>query len=197
MKRTRRGFSLIELLVVVLIIAVLVALLLPAVQAARESSRRLQCSNNLRQIGIALNGYAGAQSSLPLGGVQRLIKDTNEYNGWSNSDGLGYASVLSWRALLLPQLEQGALYNSINFWLPIDVNNPDKAAGFTVWTTTVSVFLCPSDSGNEDGFRPSNTADPVNGQHAYVDAPIIPRRGRAWPRPRSPVMMVASAIITA
>ncbi len=177
MSTSRRGFSLIELLVVVLIIALLIGLLLPAMQSARESNRRAQCANNLRQIGIALSSYEGSHGSFPLGGVQRLVGKTNEFNGWGNSDGLGFASSLGWRALILPQLEQNPLYNHINFNMPIDTNNPNQSAGLTVWMTSLAVFLCPSDSGNEEGFRPSKTADYVNGQHGFGDPPIDPETG--------------------
>ena len=177
MANPRRGFTLIELLVVVLIISVLIGLLLPAVQAAREAGRRASCVNNLKQIGLALSSYAGTQGSFPLGGGSRLIGDYEEMGGWGNQDGHGFANSLSWRALVLPQLEQGPVYNAINFSMPIDSGNPDKSASITVWKTTLSVYLCPSDSGQEDGFRPSNTADPINGQHAYLDPPIDPSTG--------------------
>ncbi|MHC5537827.1 DUF1559 domain-containing protein [Singulisphaera rosea] len=179
MSTNRRGFTLIELLVVVLIIALLIALLIGAVQAARESNRRALCGNNLRQIGIALASYESTHGSLPVGGVQRLVGSTSEFNGWGNFDGKGFANSLSWRALILPQLDQNPLYNSINFSLPIDANNPDKSAGFTTWTTVLAVFLCPSDSGHEDGFRPSKTADYVNGQHAFGDPPVDPSTGES------------------
>src|SRR3954447_4313305 len=94
----RRGFTLIELLVVIAIIAVLIALLLPAVQAAREAARRMQCVNNLKQVGIALHSYHGTHDAFPTGGFAK----TNE-------------NLYGWRCLILPQMEQGALYNSINF----------------------------------------------------------------------------------
>jgi prepilin-type N-terminal cleavage/methylation domain-containing protein/prepilin-type processing-associated H-X9-DG protein len=176
-RQARRGFTLIELLVVVLIIGVLIALLLPALSAARESSRRAQCTNNLKQIGIALSSYESSHGSFPPGGVNRLIRNAPETNGWGNQDGLGYANGLAWRALILPQLDQSPIYNAINFSVPLDAGAPDKGAGFTVWMTSVAVFLCPSDSGQEDGFRPSNTADAANGQTAQSAPPLDPATG--------------------
>jgi prepilin-type N-terminal cleavage/methylation domain-containing protein/prepilin-type processing-associated H-X9-DG protein len=172
-----RGFTLIELLVVVSIIGLLIALLLPAVSASREASRRAQCANNLKQIGLALLSYESAHGSFPPGGVNRLIMNASELNGWSNSDGLGYAGSLSWRALILPQLDQSPLYNAINFYVPSDGGGPDKDAGFTIWRTSLAVFLCPSDSGHEDGFRASNAADAAFGQWPQVNPPIDPSTG--------------------
>jgi prepilin-type processing-associated H-X9-DG protein/prepilin-type N-terminal cleavage/methylation domain-containing protein len=158
----QRAFTLVELLVVVMIIVVLIALLLPAIQSARESSRRAQCTNNLKQIGIALSSYESTHGSFPPGGVNRLIEKESEIYGWTNVDGLGYANALSWRALSLSYLDQLPLYNTINFSVP--VAGPDKGAGFTIWTTSLAVFLCPSDSGHEDGFRDSSSADALYGQ---------------------------------
>jgi prepilin-type N-terminal cleavage/methylation domain-containing protein/prepilin-type processing-associated H-X9-DG protein len=172
-----RGFTLIELLVVVMIIGVLIALLLPAISASREASRRAQCTNNLKQIGIALSSYESAHGSYPPGGVNRLLTNASEVNGWGNQDGLGYTNSLAWRALILPQLEQMPLYNAINSNVPVDSGGPDKGAGFTVWRTSLAVFLCPSDSGQVDGFRASGTADATFGQYPQFDPPIDPSTG--------------------
>jgi prepilin-type N-terminal cleavage/methylation domain-containing protein len=173
----RCGFTLVELLVVVFIIALLMTLLLPALSASREASRRAQCQNNLKQIGLALASYESAQGAFPLGGVNRLIGKTSERGGWTNEDGLGWANSLSWRVQILPYLEQGVLYNRINLSLPIDGGGPDKGATFTVWETSLAVFLCPADSGHEDGFRPSQTADPGAGQWTPGGPPIDPATG--------------------
>jgi prepilin-type N-terminal cleavage/methylation domain-containing protein/prepilin-type processing-associated H-X9-DG protein len=127
----RRGFTLIELLVVIAIIAVLIALLLPAVQAAREAARRIQCVNNLKQMGIALHGYHDALSVFPPGYIAagRFVDgETDTSPGWS------------WASMILPQLDQAPLYAAINVNLPIQA-----AANATAVSTAVAAYLCPSD----------------------------------------------------
>jgi prepilin-type N-terminal cleavage/methylation domain-containing protein len=133
MKYDRRGFTLIELLVVIAIIAVLIALLLPAVQAAREAARRGQCTNNLKQIGLAMHNYESANGSFPPG---------EKGCCWG-----------TWGVFILPYVEQSALYNA---WNAYGNNVPSGgvadgylryagAANTTVTYSLVSVYGCPSD----------------------------------------------------
>src|ERR1700735_893429 len=104
----RSGFTLIELLVVIAIIAVLIAMLLPAVQAARETARRSQCTNNLKQIGLALHNYHDARKCFPAGYIDR---NTNAVSTPDNDLGPGWG----WGAALLPFIEENNVYSQINF----------------------------------------------------------------------------------
>ena len=126
-ERTKRGFTLIELLVVIAIIAVLVALLLPAVQAAREAARRIQCTNNLKQIGLALHNYQSTHSVFPPGRLRSF---------WD-----GNGRHFSAYALILGFFEQGVAYNAVNF----DLNPDTSTENDTVRMLSLGVFLCPSD----------------------------------------------------
>src|SRR5262249_16067311 len=103
----RRGFTLIELLVVIAIIAVLIALLLPAVQAAREAPRRSQCTNNLKQIGLALHNYHSTNGAFPPGALIRYLLGNPSSTSYNNGD-------CSAHVRLLPFMEQSALYNAAN-----------------------------------------------------------------------------------
>ncbi|OJW05482.1 MAG: prepilin-type N-terminal cleavage/methylation domain-containing protein [Planctomycetales bacterium 71-10] len=132
-RKSRPAFTLIELLVVIAIIAVLIALLLPAVQAAREAARRSQCTNNLKQIGLAMHNYISVYGeALPIAG----------YN-WPT----GYPQDHSALARLLPFLEAGNIYSALNFDVymghPGVVPLPD--ALLTIARTSISAYLCPSD----------------------------------------------------
>ena len=135
---SRRGFTLIELLVVIAIIAVLIGLLLPAVQAAREAARRMQCTNNLKQVGLAMHNYHSAFDSFPpTGGI--------DING--NTGGSGKVpQTASVHMRLLNYLEHIDVYNAYNFKLGDVLNNSAVAAQTTVMSTNIPGYLCPSDA---------------------------------------------------
>ena len=158
--RTRTaGFTLIELLVVIAIIAVLIALLLPAVQSAREAARRAHCTNNLKQIGLALHNYEQAIGSFPPGyvsAINRTILDAcnqDAENGSSIDLGTGWA----WGSMLLPYMELQPLYNSINFNLSVAYRQNDTCS-----LTALSVHLCPSDYGPSTIPVYADPPDPAN-----------------------------------
>ena len=134
----RRGFTLIELLVVIAIIAVLIALLLPAVQSAREAARRIQCTNNLKQLGLALHNYITATNAAPPG----IVNTRYIYNG---ANQISTWTAWSAPALLLPYVEQLPLYNAANFNSNCCVVGSGNSQNRTVYLTRIASFLCPSD----------------------------------------------------
>jgi prepilin-type N-terminal cleavage/methylation domain-containing protein/prepilin-type processing-associated H-X9-DG protein len=143
----RRGFTLIELLVVIAIIAVLIALLLPAVQSAREAARRIQCTNNLKQIGLALYNYESATGKFPLGVCGNFAYSAQAFvGGWSC------------QALLLPFLEQSPIYSAANFSVTAYDGAYGTAANSTVVNTNLAAFLCPDDAlaGTSGAFNFNN-----------------------------------------
>ncbi len=150
----RRGFTLIELLVVIAIIGVLIALLLPAVQAAREAARRSQCTNNLKQIGLAMANYVSAnQETTP----PSMIDDPQNGIPFQNFSQL---------TRLLPFMEQTTVYNAINMyhgarWAPGSWPQ-GQVVNATAINTQVQVFLCPSDEGNPGGTGPQGTMSYAN-----------------------------------
>ena len=148
----RRGFTLIELLVVIAIIAVLIALLLPAVQAARAAARRVQCVNNLKQIGLGFHNYHQVHTVFPLGASSAMWDAVGDYNVKQNFGPF---------ALMLPFLEQTQVYNALNFnWgsedsttiLCYQINSTGENA-------QISIFVCPADprAGRADHNNTSNT----------------------------------------
>ena len=149
--RSRRGFTLIELLVVIAIIGVLIALLLPAVQSAREAARRAQCTNNLKQLGLALHNYESSIGSLPWG------DGPDQWNQWSSL------------ALMTPYLEQYTIYSALNFdW---SLQNPALLANTTAQRATISFLQCPSDDDrltSPDGHN-NYAANAGNAPAAFYD----------------------------
>ena len=139
-RRLGRGFTLIELLVVIAIIAVLIALLLPAVQAAREAARRSQCTNNLKQFGLALHNYHSAMGSFPPAGTRPTRLDLDLGGSWG---------CWSAHAMLLPFLEQQPLHSALNFDVAAigdwpNGNTMGNEMNTTGVKTAVSSFVCPS-----------------------------------------------------
>jgi prepilin-type N-terminal cleavage/methylation domain-containing protein/prepilin-type processing-associated H-X9-DG protein len=153
--RRRRGFTLIELLVVIAIIAVLIALLLPAVQAAREAARRAQCSNNLKQIGLAMHNYHQS--------VDRFPQGHSESADLPNYSDKAYAGWTEWsaQAEMLQYMEGGSIYNAINFSYCGGYNYGAQCNG-TAWVTIINSFLCPSDNNAGLGGMPQFGTGPPN-----------------------------------
>lgn len=142
-----RAFTLVELLVVIAIIGILVGLLLPAVQAAREAARRMSCSNNLKQIGLAMHNYHDTVLKFPPGAV-------------FGDDSFG------WATFILPQMEQSNLYNQIDFSKDINPNQTILLSDNPILATTIQTYNCPSsDLRSHSPERPSGGHDgaPVGG----------------------------------
>jgi prepilin-type N-terminal cleavage/methylation domain-containing protein/prepilin-type processing-associated H-X9-DG protein len=187
MLRQRRGFTLIELLVVIAIIAVLIALLLPAVQSAREAARRAQCTNNLKQIALAMHNYVSVNEALP-----------TMYIVYSMVGSMNTAQTYSPLARMLPFLELNPIYNAINFsvsarWGDGSADVPGNLNGSTADCSVfglmnasaianqVTSFLCPSDTDLANLtyfiFTPGGTNQLV-GRHNYpMNGGCNPYRG--------------------
>jgi len=149
MIQRRRGFTLIELLVVIAIIAVLIALLLPAVQAAREAARRAQCTNNLKQIGLAMANYVSAFTNLP------PVATDQQWNTAGTALPQPHQNY-SQKFRLLPYMELSSAYNSWNHafgarWNDVGMAQYEMING-TVIIAQVNSFLCPSDPNKGSGF---------------------------------------------
>ena len=150
MSFARRGFTLIELLVVIAIIAILIGMLLPAVQKVREAAARAKCTNNLKQIGLALHSYHDANQVFPSG----YIDGNTDPNSTPDNDvGPGWG----WAAFLLPYLEQNDVYTQIKFDVGVGMG-----ANAQVSMQTLAIFQCPSDSNQQPvPIYDSSFSDPI------------------------------------
>lgn len=133
-RSSHSGFTLVELLVVIAIIGILVSLLLPAVQSAREAARKLECKNNLKQIGLAIINYEVAHKVFPPSGIVGHGAGTESDGAFAERQG----NMFSWVVLILPQVEQGNLHDQFDFSVTV-LEQPEEPQA-----NTLSFMLCPS-----------------------------------------------------
>ena len=164
--RRRTAFTLIELLVVIAIIAVLIALLLPAVQAAREAARRAQCTNNLKQLGLAAANYESANLCFA-GDSYTTTNTTTQMNPPAYS--YKYPESFSVFVRMLPFFEQSPMYNAANFSL--NAGAPDN---LTIGGVAVPSLICPSDLNNQTMPLPSSQYSPPNTHPRLVILQYLP-----------------------
>jgi len=153
-----KGFTLVELLVVIAIIGILIALLLPAVQAAREAARRMQCTNNLKQLGVAFHNYNTASSQFPFGYGPMVVG-----YGSMGSQAMGSGGAeWTWANRLMPLLEQDAVATDITWhengaggacYAPPDPASPTGKYYGHIINVQIATFQCPSDSGAAEPFH--------------------------------------------
>jgi prepilin-type N-terminal cleavage/methylation domain-containing protein/prepilin-type processing-associated H-X9-DG protein len=154
-RRTVRGFTLVELLVVISIIGVLVGLLLPAVQAAREAARRMSCGNNIRQIAMGAINYEGAFRSLPLN-YSTVLDPANTTSGFNQA---------SWMTMILPNIEQNAIYQGFNFSAaPFQIGSANMINA----AQSINLYRCPSDVTPRDSVAGRAASVTLNPETVYT-----------------------------
>jgi prepilin-type N-terminal cleavage/methylation domain-containing protein/prepilin-type processing-associated H-X9-DG protein len=161
------AFTLVELLVVIAIIGVLIGLLLPAVQAAREASRRMNCQNKLKQLGAALLNHESAKRVFPPAYVTKDTRASGSAFGITYGDkNKNGPPGWAWGSLILPYLEQGPLYAQLKFdqpcWAPVNT---------TAVATRLDAFLCPSSTGGGEGFQVES--DSGDGKRGIAITPTV------------------------
>jgi prepilin-type N-terminal cleavage/methylation domain-containing protein len=157
-RRVKKGFTLVELLVVIAIIGILIALLLPAVQAAREAARRIQCSNHFKQVALALHGYHDTHKCFPPGWMH------SQYDPFVGMQcgSADFFEGFGWSAFILPYLEQNDIYDNLDFANDIgghrfkdEINGRLNAGG-----AVISTYLCPSDPQSDPRIDYTNVWEP-------------------------------------
>lgn len=178
MKNNRAGFTLIELLVVITIIGVLIALLLPAVQAAREAARRVQCVNNLKQMALALHNYHDELGSFP--------PTTIRHKQDPFCDACGYGALYTFRTMILPQLEQRPVFDSINFSYEMSPFGVGDIQGVplntTAAATAIETYICPTEGlKRTDGYGKGNSNITIPHANYMASAGVTIKPGCIWP----------------
>jgi prepilin-type N-terminal cleavage/methylation domain-containing protein len=173
-QRHSRGFTLVELLVVIAIIGILVALLLPAIQAAREAARRTQCTNNMKQLGIAFHNYHDTHKTLPPGSISVFVRDGQ----WAGGATSGSDATL-WSAYILPFAEQAVLYDQI-VGMGWSINWDDDGDNETLLETRLPMYQCPSAPEAAQVFNNNNVDSRVPGNYGAVVSGYVGYNQSGW-----------------
>ena len=162
-RRNREGFTLVELLVVIAIIGILIGMLLPAVQSVRSAAQRTACSNNVRQLALAVHNYESAHMKFPVNQVgpgEESVTEAGEFQ----------AGYYSWLVPLLPHMEQGNVHDSFDLRTNngdgMDFRISDTHANAEAVSTVIPAFLCPSDTPNQQNDVILGSANPAPGSYA-------------------------------